>query len=419
MRKRKSFQVLLFTKLILIFSMTVNGQIDKNYRDIEKKAFEASSIEEYRSSLKFCTDILSITPNHPRMNYLAARLNEQLGDSKAALFYLKKAAKLGYTSNIRWFEINPMNDPVFSNLREKQAFQEVVAIMEKVDEPIHKSQIAFIINDKSFRTEGITYDPVEGLFYLGGAHKIIKVDHSGNMIDFTNESNLEGLGWVNGVHVDAEQRNLWICSNSMDKAEVFKYDLSTKNLIKKYTLRFNENNYMFNDLVIHPNGDIYVTETNNGDIYYISHLSDSLQLFLNKKFIISLNGITLSDDKRTLFAADDNIGIYKIDIKTKSCVLLAHQGDFHTYGIDGLYCANNTLYVIQNMLIPQVSKILLNKDATHITDCKILEKNTNDLPSPTTGVIINGYFYFIADSGGKGSKKDEVVVMKVPTEKTK
>lgn len=53
---------------------------------------------EYQSSLKFCNDVLTVSPNHPVMNYLVARLNEQLGNSDIALKYLAKAAKLGYTS---------------------------------------------------------------------------------------------------------------------------------------------------------------------------------------------------------------------------------------------------------------------------------------------------------------------------------
>jgi len=83
-------------------------------------------------------------------------------------------------------------------------------------------------------------------------------------------------------------------------------------------------------------------------------------------------------------------------------------------GIDGLYFSDNYLYAIQNELLTQVSRFSLNKDATHLERCEIFEKNTDDLRAPTTGVIVDNYFYFIADTQGKGSKLKGVVVMKAP-----
>ena len=128
------------------------------------------------------------------------------------------------------------------------------------------------------------------------------------------------------------------------------------------------------------------------------------------------NGITLSDDGRVIYAAT-NAGIYKIDIKTKAFALLTHGEDFHAYGIDGLYFKDNYLYAIQNELLTQVSRFSLNEDATHLESCEIFEKNTDDLRSPTTGIFVDDYFYFLADVQGKGSKLNGIVVMKAPLNK--
>ena len=125
------------------------------------------------------------------------------------------------------------------------------------------------------------------------------------------------------------------------------------------------------------------------------------------------NGITLSDDGKVIYIAT-NAGIYKVDIKTTAPSLLSHGEDFHTYGIDGLYYANNYLYAIQNELLTQVGRFLLNEDATHLERYEIFEKNTDDLRAPTTGVIVDDFFYFIADRQGKGSKLKGVVVMESP-----
>ncbi|MFC2121897.1 SMP-30/gluconolactonase/LRE family protein, partial [Bacteroidota bacterium] len=351
-------------------------------------------------------------PHHPVMNYLAARLNEKLGKSDIALKYMKKSAQLGYTSKVRWLEIHPMNDPFFSTLRKKKDFQDIIEIMNISDKPIHKSQIAFTVKDKTIGTEGISYDSVEKMFYLGSDNKIVMVDHSGNSINFTKEAEQDGLGFVNGIHVDPVRRTLWACSNDENNAngEIFKYDLSSGKLIKKYPTPSDGNRHFFNDLVIHPNGDVYITDT--GKIFKISHDSDKLELFFKSKSFFGSNGIALSDDGKVIYATEDIYGICKIDIKTKSFTPLHHKKDFHTYGIDGLYFSDNYLYAIQNELLTQVGRFSLNEDATYLKSCEILEKNTDDLRAPTTGVIVDDYFYFVADTQGKGSKLNGVVIMR-------
>jgi hypothetical protein len=246
------------------------------------------------------------------------------------------------------------------------------------------------------------------VFYLGSDSKIVKVDHSGNCSVFTREAKEDGLNWVNGVHVDPVRRTLWACSKdfSLDNADIVKYDLSSGKMIKKYTSPSDGSRHFFNDLVIHPNGEVFISGT---AIYRISNHSDTLELFL-KQPIVSSNGITLSEDGRIIYAAT-SVGIYKIDIKTKSFALLTHEEDFNTNGIDGLYFKSNSFYAIQyansDMFLRQVNRFLLNMEATHVEGCKILEKNTPNLTGPTTGVFVDEYFYFIA-----GSNQEEVIVMK-------
>ena len=406
----KLFCVILFAVTIFIFSLPSFGQIDRNFYANGLKALEANTTEECTSSLKFCNEVLKIMPDHPFINYLAARLNALLGNSDIALDQLKKAAKLGYTSSVSVYKVHQMNDPAFNTLRQKKEFEEIFEIMKISDQPVHKSRIAFTVKDMKNGTEGITYDPVEEMFYLGSDNKIVRVDHSGNSTVFTVEAKEDQLGSVNGIHVDPVRRTLWACSNQENKVEILKYNLSSGKLIKKYAAPSDGNRHFFNDLVIHPNGDVYISDTLDSSVFKISYTFDKLELFLkNKLFITGLNGITLSEDGRVIYVANDNLGIYKININTKSFTLLTHEQDFHTYGIDGLYFADNYLYAIQPILLTQVSRFSLNEDAVHLEDCEIFEKNTDDLRGPTTGVIVNDYFYFIADA--RSSQKG-VVVMK-------
>ncbi|HUS85671.1 MAG TPA: hypothetical protein VMW76_00395, partial [Bacteroidales bacterium] len=110
-----------FLGIILLTSFcSANGQIDKNFIENGKKAFAASTAADCQSFLKFCNEVLKVIPNHPLINYLAVRLNALLGNSDIALDQLKKAAKLGYTSSVRWYEMHQLNDHAFSELRDKK-----------------------------------------------------------------------------------------------------------------------------------------------------------------------------------------------------------------------------------------------------------------------------------------------------------
>jgi len=409
------------SNLILIFGMVLISwlsafsQIVDNYWENKRNAFTANTVIECRSSLKFCNEVLKINNNHPVMNYLAARLNELLRKREIALMHLKKAVRLGYTSDIRWLKIHPINDPAFKSMRNTDAFKEIIETMNVSDKPVNKSKTAFILKNKSIRTEGITYDPAENKFYFGSGRGIVKADHLGNCTDFTKEAEQDGLGWVNGIHIDPARRVLWVCSNGENSADVFKYNLVTGELIKKYAAPSDGSRHFFNDLVIHSNGDVYITDI--GSIVLISHLSDKLELFYKGRLFTGSNGITLSDDGYVIYAADDVHGICRIDIKTKTLTPLTHEENFHTYGIDGLYYQNGSLYAIQNELLPQVCRFRLNKEMDHIEKCEFLKKNTDGLRAPTTGVFVEDYFYFIADSQGKGSRLKGVVVMKTPLNK--
>ncbi|MCK5148638.1 hypothetical protein KAR48_17925 [bacterium] len=397
--------------ILLIHCLPAVGQINGNFRENQAKAFAASSADECQSSLKFCKEVLKVVPNHPLINYLTARLNAILGNEKIALEQLNKATELGYTTKLPFNKTHHLNDTAFITLREKEGFKQIMKALEKAEKPIHKSQIAFSIKDKKLGTEGITYDPVEKMFYLGShyKHKIIKVDHFGNSIDFTEEGQ-DGLKLVLGIHVDPIRRTLWACSFSEEKKEIFKYDLSSGRLIKKYSFPPNEVRHGFNDLVIHPNGDIYIS--GGGAIYVIPHLSDKLEWFFKNELIVSPNGITLSEDGQVIYSADYLLGINKIDIRTKSVMFLSENQGHSTFGIDGLYFFNNSLYAVQ-IGLNQISRFSLNKDATSLKDCEVFERYTPELIEPTTGVIVDDYFYYVTDDGGQGEHPRGIFVMKV------
>lgn len=401
---RKVSISILYLGLILSLS-SVFGQNFKDYWQKQKMAENAVTAQECKNSLKFCNEILQIAPHHPVVNYLAARLNALLGKNKEALRFLKKATAQGYNNEMLEHKLNLLNstlliDTAFVSLRKTKAFKAIIENIKKFKRPIHKSQVAFIISDQDISPEGITFDPVEKMFYLGSTNKekIVRIDKDGNTSDFTKEKQ-DGSGAILGIHIDPKRRILWACSGSNAEGwtGIFKYNLSSGQLIKKYILSEKNERHRFNDLVINQNGDVYITDMGFNAIYMISNQKDTLELFLKSDLFVSPNGITLSDDEAKIYMADWVIGIFQIDIATKKVTLLSHSKTFNTYGVDGLYFADNCLYAIQDGL-NRICRFTFDNKRTELEKCDIFETNTPYLDMPTTGVIVEDQFYFLANT---------------------
>src|SRR6185312_380106 len=89
----------------------------------------------------------------------------------------------------------------------------------------------------------------------------------------------------------AKRRLLWVCTAShaqminFDAAEngrtgIFKYDLNTKKLMKKYLLPADSKPHWFGDLVLNSRGDVFASDSLTTGIYVLNQATDTLELFL-------------------------------------------------------------------------------------------------------------------------------------------
>jgi DNA-binding beta-propeller fold protein YncE len=206
------------------------------------------------------------------------------------------------------------------------------------------------------------------------------------------------------MKVDEARRVLWVCSAALPAdtsgaSGIFKYDLSTRKLLKKYILEGGSQKHLLNDLVIAPNGDIFATNSETGGVYTISGVKGQLEEFIKSGTFIYPNGITLSADGKKLLVADFG-GISSITIQTKKIAALTYPPNTTIAGIDGLYLFNNRLIAVQNGVMPQrIISMQPNQLYSGIDKVEVLEANLPLFEKiPTTGVIAGNDFYFIANS---------------------
>ena len=100
--------------------------------------------------------------------------------------------------------------------------------------------------------------------------KIIRINRDGTTKNFTSEKQ-DGLREVLGMEVDPKRRILWVTSIMNDPSPdidtleigwsgIFKYNLPTGKLIKKYILYKTGVNHLLNDMTINSAGDLFLSK---------------------------------------------------------------------------------------------------------------------------------------------------------------
>ena len=364
----------------------------------KKAAQEAVKTQDFLTYQNNIEKIVKLAPADYMSRFMLARAYVINENKEKAIEQLKFLAKNNYD-----LIIYAEKDRLLSSLKSEAGFKSIEAKINEMKRPLINSSLAFSIKEKDLFPEGMTYDPVGKAFYIGSIHKgkIIKVDKNGKVTDFI-KAGQDGLLPTVGLRIDTKRQHLWVISsfgraNSSISQEffgssgVFKYNLKTGKLIKKYMLKQEEKHFL-NDLVISSKGDVYLTDSYKPAVYKISAKVDKIEKFVDLEGFP--NGIAFTPDESKLFVASESI--YLLDIKTKKAINLKHHPAL-SMGADGMYFYKNSLVIIQNS-IQRVVRMYLNDDFTEIEKYENLEINNPIFNIPTTGVIIKDTFYFIANS---------------------
>ncbi|MEJ2613459.1 MAG: hypothetical protein P8Z35_00720 [Ignavibacteriaceae bacterium] len=342
--------------------------------------------------------------NHPRILYNLAAAYSLNNDKKNAFVELQKLVDMKL-----YYPVEKDSD--YAAYWHDADFKSIVEGFNKNLIPEGSSKTAFTYPEKDLITESIAYDSAEKKFYLSSVYrkKIVWIDENGNTGNFKSEGE-DGLWSVFGIKIDPVRRILWACTGAikqtkgynpddLGKTAVFKYNIDSRKLIKKYELHDIEHDHLFGDLALSPDGDTYVSDSRFNAVYKIPVISDSLEMFLEPKEFISLQGLDLSSDEKYLFLADYGLGLFKIELDTRKIEHIKSPPDFTPLGTDGFYFYKNSLIATQNGINPQrVVRIYLNKNLDGIEKYSILDSNNPYFDEITLGVIEGNDFYYIANS---------------------
>ncbi len=408
-RRRSVFQnfgrrLPLTSLLIALFLTAVFAQdaVVKDIRYYTQQALQAYRAKDYAAYLENMKRAQSLRPEHPTIMYNMAGAYALNGKSVEALATLGRVAQMGL--------IYPTDDEDFASIKSSEEFKEIVKKFEANNAPVTHSTQALTLDEKGLVTEGVAYDPVTVTFYVSSVHrrKIVSLNSKGEARDFSNPQ--DGLWGVLGMRVDAKRRVLWVASAALpqmmnfsesdkNRTGVFKYDLKTGKLLKKYLLPDTTKGHVFGDLVVHPSGDVYVTDSTTPGVYVISQQKDAMEVYAGAESFVSPQGLDFSADGKKLFMSDYLLGLFVFDVKSRKFIHLEHPENVSLYGLDGIYFYKGSLLAVQNGTNPQrVVRLFLNPSMTRVERLEVIESNNPACDEPTLGVISKDIFYFIANS---------------------
>ncbi|TPG37654.1 hypothetical protein EAH81_19395 [Flavobacterium pectinovorum] len=382
--------------VLLLFAISGFSQTKALY----DKSVEAYKSKDYIQFLKLAKELDSIRPMHPTFTYNLASAYSLNGKKEESLSVLKT---LVLANNTIAFE----DDSDFDPIKKDKGFKDLLELKVFQSKTIESSVEKLSLSEKDLHPEGLIYLDKHKLWLSSSIRnkKVVSFDEKGKCTDWFTDCSYS----VFALKTDYDQKYLWITCSAIPemkgfskemegKSEVLKIDITTRKLIKRYTI---EGNHVFGDLVVSKNNDIYISDSAEPIIYKIE--KENLVLWKDlRKEAFNLQGITLNKKESKIFIADYLKGILAIDIKSKKETWLEFPDNVSRKGIDGLVFYKNSLIVIQNGVVPiRIVRYKLDETENKMIDFTVLDNNRNVFNEPALATLIKNKMYFFANSPWK------------------
>jgi len=369
---------------------------------------QAESAHDTAASERAARALLRHMPSNPLAVFLAARGRALIGDETGALALLERLAALG--------DVRPVEQmPEFIELRRLPRFRRIVARFVANRRPVTAGEVVMTLPDADFLPESFALDTATGAYYVGSLSRRMLVritpGAGGSARVDTLAGPADGLLRVVGIELDRARDRLWFATWSppIDRAtspaerivhtRLFSYELGSRRL-RRYAPSDSLHPHLFNDIVVMPNGDVYVTDTAEGTVWTLPAGSDSLAQFTRPApwSLTSANGIALSGDGRRLYVAF-TAGIGAVDLRTHEVHLLPVPPDVTTSGVDGLNWYRGSLVAVQGLGTDErVVRFQLDSTGSRVIAARVLERGAPVFKRPTTGMIVGDDLYYIPDA---------------------
>jgi len=369
---------------------------------IVRSAIEAHAAGEYDRALELSLQAEAMLPNHPRLLFNTACALALTGQSDAAFDRLERIAEMQFAVDLE-------SSPSMAPLRDLPRFDDILQTMAAIAEPLERSTVAFTVPDPTFLVEGVAHDPTTGDLFLSSLYqrRIARVTPDGEMVGFTEPS--EDLWSMLGMVVDSDNGVLWSITvggprmqgaapDEPLRSALVKFSLADGVEIARYEPPPEVEGPVLDSLAIGRDGTVYVSDSGSGAIHRLAPGRQGLEIMVPPGTFLSTQGLELSADQSTLYAADYGRGVASIDVNTGEVTFLELDGPC-LLGIDGLERHGQDLIAIQNGIQPpRVVRIVLGSDGQSIDEVEVLERAHHLYREPTLGTVVGDDLIYVAAS---------------------
>jgi sugar lactone lactonase YvrE len=349
------------------------------------------------AALALLDTIAAVAPDHPNVVFLRAHANGLAGR--------RAEARADLTRLLRWdarFAQAALRDTNVAALRAD--FPLVDSLVQVVSRPVSTGVVWATIAERDLVAEGTAYDPATRSVLVGSLnkHKIVAIAPDGSVADRV-PAGASGLRSVVGIHVDSARGILWAASNARydtpsdsTPSALFAFDARTGVFRSRLTVPAPGPNFL-NDVTTGADGTVYVTDTQAGRVWWAPPGATALRELTALGRVLAPNGITISPDGRTLFVADVD-HIRALEIPTGETWRIAAPADVGTAWIDGLAFADGALVAHHPLSFWRIARYELDPTRRRIVGRTLIEANTPDGRTSTTGEVVGGDYIYIGNS---------------------
>ncbi len=386
--------------LLCLTSLLIATDPEPRWRVLNQDARLAIEAKDYAKLRAILLDLQPLLPGNPRITYNLAASEAKLGNRAAALTGLRDWAEMGLVYDIA-------ADEDFASLKSSREFAAIVKQIEASKRPVSHSSVAFPLKERDLIPEDLAYDPKTRRFFVSSVRKSKIVTTDGKEFAKADCS-------VLALAVDAERRILWATTgwvphceacNKADegKTALLAFDLDSGALKQRINSPVQG---LLGDMTIGSKGDIYLSEGIHGAVFRLKAGATQLERLDVPGEFPSPQTPALSADELTLYVPDYMRGIAAIHLSDRVVTWLQPAKNIAVTGIDGLYVFGSSFLAVQNGTTPpRIMRFSLD-----LRRQEVLEANTRGLGEPTHGTVVDGVFYFTANTGwseydAKGARK--------------
>lgn len=367
-----------------------------------RQAMAAEGRGDVNNAYAAATRAAAAWPEQPVFVWGRAQLAARSGDSTGLRAALTDYAALGLGQRVA--------DTIFNAYRGAPWFAELDARLERNTEVMTGSTTRATLSDSTIWPEGMDYEALTGSYFVTSVrHRtIVERTAKGHERDLWPRDT-PGIGGVFAVRVDMRRGVLWATMSGNPVmsgyqpgdsalASLLEVRIADGKILRRFDLP-PTHSYVLGDVSLAPNGDVYVSDSNNPTLYRLSHGADHLESITHPLFR-SLQGTAVDSDS-TLFVADYSHGLLHVNFNRGTVTRLVAPPHATTLGCDGIvwHAKSRSIVAVQNGVVPaRIMRFRVDPTGTRITSAETIDRHWDVADEPTIGTLIGDNFVYVANS---------------------